>query len=98
MQNNNDFFFLVLGFPFDLQVPAAESNSAPSGANVDDCPANNVPPNVTKSLPDFLNDGPIRNRGQMPSDRSGSNSAESPEMRVILCRLYKPIFCKKWTK
>ena len=74
--------YIFAGFPFDLQVPAAESNFALNESNPEDCPANNIPPNVTKSLPDFLNDGPIRNRGDLPSDRAGSSSNDLTDMRV----------------
>lgn len=57
----------IQSFPFDLPSSTASSSlSDPSGPN--NSPANEN--SVNKSLPDFLNDGPIRNRVTGESDSS----------------------------
>ncbi|XP_006607931.1 uncharacterized protein LOC102681886 [Apis dorsata] len=74
-----------LGFPLDLPISTTEPDSE-SNVAVRDCShsgANEA--NVPKSLPDFLNDGPIHNRTAL-STESGSipNSIESTERRLLL--------------
>ncbi|XP_076238097.1 lethal (3) 04053 isoform X2 [Calliopsis andreniformis] len=71
------------GFPLDLPIalsePDPDSNSTvrnTSGTNETDVP---------KSLPDFLNDGPIHNRTASPADsESVPNSTEPTKRRLLL--------------
>ena len=75
-------FFPLLGFPLDLPIAASEwrcwfecwsERTAPKRMKT----------NVPKSLPDFLNDGPIHNRTTAATDPGPiSNSVESLERRV----------------
>ncbi|XP_034187846.1 lethal (3) 04053 isoform X2 [Osmia lignaria lignaria] len=70
-------------FPLDLPIPVSESHP---GSNITsrDCSGTNEA-NIPKSLPDFLNDGPIHNRTTL-SGESGSipNSVEPTERRLLL--------------
>ncbi|OAD55786.1 Serologically defined colon cancer antigen 3 like protein [Eufriesea mexicana] len=72
-------------FLLDLPISTAEPDSE-SNVSVRDCPHSGTSEaNVPKSLPDFLNDGPIHNRTTL-STESGSipNSTESTERRLLL--------------
>lgn len=74
-----------LGFPLDLPVSTTEPDPE-SNVAVRDCSHSGTnEANVPKSLPDFLNDGPIHNRTTL-STESGSipNSIESTERRLLL--------------
>ncbi|XP_017759254.1 PREDICTED: uncharacterized protein LOC108550116 isoform X2 [Eufriesea mexicana] len=74
-----------LEFLLDLPISTAEPDSE-SNVSVRDCPHSGTSEaNVPKSLPDFLNDGPIHNRTTL-STESGSipNSTESTERRLLL--------------
>lgn len=74
-------FLLLLGFPLDLPIAASESDPG-SNIGARDCSETNET-NVPKSLPDFLNDGPIHNRTTVPTDPGPiPNSVESVERRV----------------
>ncbi|XP_053996692.1 uncharacterized protein LOC128886121 isoform X4 [Hylaeus anthracinus] len=66
------------GFPLDLPIPGTESVTG------SDIAANET--NVSKSLPDFLNDGPIHNRTTLLSIDFGTitNSVEFTERRLSL--------------
>ena len=70
-------------FPLDLPIPVSESHP---GSNITsrDCSGTNEA-NIPKSLPDFLNDGPIHNRTTLSAE-SGSipNSVEPTERRLLL--------------
>ncbi|XP_076659283.1 lethal (3) 04053 [Halictus rubicundus] len=71
------------GFPLDLPILGAESES---GLNVAarDCPGPSEA-SVPKSLPDFLNDGPIHNKTTISTDSGPvSNSVDSTEIRLLL--------------
>lgn len=72
-----------LGFPLDLPISTVEADPE-SNVIIRDCSHSGASePNVPKSLPDFLNDGPIHNRTTL-STESGSipNSVETTERRV----------------
>ncbi|XP_071859868.1 lethal (3) 04053 [Bombus fervidus] len=74
-----------LGFPLDLPISTVEPDPE-SNVIIRDCSHSGASePNVPKSLPDFLNDGPIHNRTTL-STESGSipNSAETTERRLLL--------------
>ncbi|KOC63726.1 Serologically defined colon cancer antigen 3 like protein [Habropoda laboriosa] len=70
------------GFPLDLPISVAEPDP---GSNVSIRDSGTNEGNVSKALPDFLNDGPIHNRTTL-STESGPipNSAESTERRLLL--------------
>ncbi|XP_053973238.1 uncharacterized protein LOC128873586 isoform X1 [Hylaeus volcanicus] len=70
--------FYHSGFPLDLPIPGTESVTG------SDIAANET--NVSKSLPDFLNDGPIHNRTTLLSIDFGTitNSVEFTERRLSL--------------
>ncbi|KZC11671.1 PREDICTED: uncharacterized protein LOC107189689 [Dufourea novaeangliae] len=70
-------------FPLDLPILGTESDAGPN-VSVRDC-AGPSEANVPKSLPDFLNDGPIHNKTTISTD-SGvvPNSVETPERRLLL--------------
>ncbi|XP_076763413.1 lethal (3) 04053 [Xylocopa sonorina] len=73
------------GFPLDLPISVAEPYPG-SDAAVRDCPHSGTTETIIpKSLPDFLNDGPIHNRTTL-STEPGSipNNAESTERRLVL--------------
>ncbi|XP_076683306.1 lethal (3) 04053 isoform X2 [Andrena cerasifolii] len=71
------------GFPLDLPIAASESDPG-SNIGARDCSETNEA-NVPKSLPDFLNDGPIHNRTTVPTDPGPiPNSVESVERRLLL--------------
>ncbi|XP_029037716.1 uncharacterized protein LOC114873491 isoform X2 [Osmia bicornis bicornis] len=71
------------GFPLDLPIPVSESHPG-SNITTRDCSGTNEA-NIPKSLPDFLNDGPIHNRTTLSAE-SGSipNSVEPTERRLLL--------------
>ncbi|XP_003700003.2 lethal (3) 04053 isoform X2 [Megachile rotundata] len=71
------------GFPLDLPIPVSESHPG-STISPRDCPGTSEA-NIPKSLPDFLNDGPIHNRTTL-STECGSipNNIESTERRLLL--------------
>lgn len=74
-----------VGFPFDLPLPLAELESSNNVVTRDCTPTTDS--NVPKSLPDFLNDGPIHNRNNLSNDvgpNSQSDMAESAERRLLL--------------
>lgn len=78
----------VSGFPFDLQLPSAEGN-ANNGNEAIRSGSQTGEAEVTKSLPDFLSDGPIHNRTGLPVVESCHNSG-SPEQnyqRVLVLLL-----------
>ncbi|XP_029037726.2 uncharacterized protein LOC114873491 isoform X3 [Osmia bicornis bicornis] len=70
-------------FPLDLPIPVSESHPG-SNITTRDCSGTNEA-NIPKSLPDFLNDGPIHNRTTLSAE-SGSipNSVEPTERRLLL--------------
>ncbi|XP_078052730.1 lethal (3) 04053 [Augochlora pura] len=71
------------GFPLDLPILGAEPDSSPNIA-ARDC---SVPSegSVPKSLPDFLNDGPIHNKTTVSTDSGSiSNNIDSTERRLLL--------------
>lgn len=70
------------GFPLDLPIPVSESHAG-SNINSRDCSGTSEA-NIPKSLPDFLNDGPIHNRTTL-STECGSipNNIESTERRLL---------------
>ena len=71
------------GFPLDLPIAASEGDAG-SNIGARDCSETNET-NVPKSLPDFLNDGPIHNRTTAPTDPGPiPNSVESLERRLLL--------------
>lgn len=65
-------------FPLDLQIPADESNDVLVNGQ------SNGVSSIVKSLPDFLNDGPIRNTGAVSNDRPDSYANDSTELRLTL--------------
>ncbi|XP_051155771.1 uncharacterized protein LOC127278214 [Leptopilina boulardi] len=65
-------------FPLDLQIPPDESNDVLVNGQ------SNGVSNIVKSLPDFLNDGPIRNTGAVSNDRLDSYANDSTELRLTL--------------
>ncbi|CAK9833978.1 Endosome-associated-trafficking regulator 1 [Anthophora retusa] len=69
------------GFPLDLPISVSDPDS---GSNaIRDSGTNEG--NVSKSLPDFLNDGPIHNRTTLSTEPGPiPNSAESTERRLLL--------------
>lgn len=73
------------GFPLDLPISVPDPDPG-SDVTVRDCSHSGTSEtNVPKSLPDFLNDGPVHNRTTL-STEPGSipNSAESTERRLLL--------------
>lgn len=64
-------------FPLDLQIPLDESNDVLVNGQ------SNGVSNIVKSLPDFLNDGPIRNTGSVSNDMPDAYSNDPPELRVL---------------
>ncbi|XP_020294084.1 uncharacterized protein LOC109859853 isoform X3 [Pseudomyrmex gracilis] len=66
------------GFPFDLPLPVSQSNSNTNAQN--GLPGSDT--SVHKSLPDFLNDGPIHNKSTDPEPIA--NMTESAERRLLL--------------
>lgn len=71
---------ILAGFPFDLPLPVSQSNSNTNAQN--GLPGSDT--SVHKSLPDFLNDGPIHNKSTDPEPIA--NMTESAERRVRLSR------------
>ena len=73
----------VQGFPFDLPLPVPGSNRIANLAGPTHSPSNDVT-SGNKSLPDFLNDGPIRNRatGQPSQSFSTMNIPEHSDRSV----------------
>ncbi|XP_017882764.1 uncharacterized protein LOC108626544 [Ceratina calcarata] len=72
------------GFPLDLPISANETNSDANAAVRDCCshPGTSEEANVPKSLPDFLNDGPIRNRAA--DSENVQDISESTVQRILL--------------
>lgn len=73
-----------LGFPLDLPISTVDPDSE-SNVVIRECSHSGTSEaNVSKSLPDFLNDGPIHNRTTL-STESGSipNNVESTERRLL---------------
>lgn len=69
-----------MGFPLDLPISTGDGSSGNSNS-MDRSPATDA--NVPKSLPDFLSDGPIRNRvAPQPESPAVSNSNEPLDRRV----------------
>ncbi|XP_012268711.2 uncharacterized protein LOC105693398 isoform X2 [Athalia rosae] len=69
-----------VGFPFDLQLPPAEDNNSNTGGSVRSG-SQTGEADVTKSLPDFLSDGPIHNRTGLPNE--SCHSLGSPEQIIL---------------
>ncbi|XP_077257976.1 lethal (3) 04053 isoform X2 [Temnothorax americanus] len=69
------------GFPFDLPLPFRDSNPNINATSRDDLPSGGEA-SVHKSLPDFLSDGPIRNRST--DSEPTASMAESTERRLLL--------------
>ena len=75
--------FYYTGFPLDLPISTVDPDSE-SNIVIRECSHSGTSEaNVSKALPDFLNDGPIHNRTTL-STESGSipNNVESTERRV----------------
>ncbi|KAK6634201.1 hypothetical protein RUM44_004809 [Polyplax serrata] len=78
--------------PFDLTIPADDKNSTSRGAV--------APESVSKSLPDFLSDGPIKkeldenlksSRGNLPGVPNGPLYTDNPSIRLEHERLIREI-------
>ncbi|XP_046744926.1 uncharacterized protein LOC124410519 isoform X1 [Diprion similis] len=73
-----------VGFPFDLQLPLVEANVGNANGALRNS-SQTSETEVTKSLPDFLSDGPIHNRTSLPVENCHSpGSPEQINQRLIL--------------
>ncbi|KAK0087484.1 hypothetical protein PV325_000925 [Microctonus aethiopoides] len=82
-QDNSPELLERINFPLDLPVPPVELSNCSNSTDRNHSPRDNV--SIQKSLPDFLSDGPIRNRViPQPESSNSANLIEPLDRRLQL--------------